>query len=215
MIHIEIQGQYIANLPEKIFQYYYRIFDGHGVPIASFVILADDNPNWKPDHLKYSLWGCDVSFRFPAIKLMDFDVEQLRASDNPFAVIILAHLEAMKTKGDAEGRKFEKLRLIKSLYDRWGGDEVRKLVRLIDWHMKLPKDYDRKLRHELEAFEKEKQMPFVTSFEQLAKEEGEAIGEARGERVVKRVVRRAVGRRVFVMESHSDLSLNLGRRVQL
>lgn len=181
LIHIEIQAQYIANLPKKIFQYYYRAIDLHDVPIASFVILADKNPRWKPQRLMYKLWGCELNFRFPVIKLTDLNLDQLQASTNPFAVIVLAHLEAMKTKRSPDKRKARKLGLIKSLYDRFGRDDVRKLARLIDWHMKLPKEHEQKLRFEIEQFEQEKKMPFITSFERLAKEEGQEIGEAIGE----------------------------------
>jgi hypothetical protein len=183
LIHIEVQGQYDVDFPSRMFEYHYRIRDVYRRPVASFAVLADDNPNWKPDRLVYSLWGCSVDFRFPIIKLTDLakDAANLEQSGNPFAVIILAHLESMQTAGKPEQRRVGKIRLIKSLYDRWGRDDVRKLVRLIDWLVKLPRNLELRIREEVESFEKEKQMPFVTSFERLAKEEGEAIGEARGE----------------------------------
>jgi hypothetical protein len=183
LIHLEVQAQYEVGFPGRMFEYHYRIFDSYRQPVASFAVLADDNPNWKPDRLTYNLWGCCLDFRFPIVKLTDLakDSVTLEQSDNPFAVIILAHLESMKSRGDAEQRRIGKIRLIKSLYDRWGRDDVRRLVRLIDWLIRLPRTLELKVREEVEAFEQEKQMPYVTSFERLAKEEGEAIGEARGE----------------------------------
>ncbi len=87
----------------------------------------------------------------------------------------------MRTAKYPDVRRIEKIRLIKSLYSRWGAEEVRKLVRLIDWFIKLPKNLELRVREEIHVFEQEKQMPYVTSFEQLAMEEGEARGEARGE----------------------------------
>ena len=116
------------------------------------------------------------------IKLTDFvgDMPRLEQSDNPFAVVILAHLKTMQTSGDPERRRVGKIGLIKGLYDRWGRDDVRKLARLIDWLVKLPKELELQVRDEIDAYEQEKQMPYITSFERLAMEEGEARGEARG-----------------------------------
>ena len=54
------------------------------------------------------------------------------------------------------------------------------LLRLVDWMMTLPKPYELLFRQEHEQWEKEKQMPYVTSFERLAREEGEAKGRAEG-----------------------------------
>jgi hypothetical protein len=181
-IHIEIQAQPVAGFPRRVFEYHYRISDRYRRPVANFVVLADDNPNWKPDRLTYNLWGCSVDFSYPIIKLSEFakDLPRLEQSNNPFAVIILAHLKAMQTADDPESRRIGKIGLIKSLYSRWARDDVRKLVRLIDWLVKLPKELELKVRDEIYTFEQEKQMPHLTSFEIFAMEEGEAKGEVRG-----------------------------------
>src|SRR5579871_1584406 len=88
LIHIEVQAQYDADFPWRIYQYNYRILDRYGKPVASFAVLADDNPNWKPDRFTSNLWGCKIDFQYPVIKLTDFDTAKLEQSDNPFAIII-------------------------------------------------------------------------------------------------------------------------------
>ena len=141
LIHVEIQAQYVADFPERIFEYHYGIRDRYRRPVASFAVLADDNP---------------------------------------FAVIILAHLHAMNTKGDPDERRVEKVRLIKSSYERWDRDEIQRLMRLIDWLVNLPKALELQVRGEIDAYEKEKHMPYIPTYERRAAEEGEARGKAIG-----------------------------------
>jgi predicted transposase/invertase (TIGR01784 family) len=44
--------------------------------------------------------------------------------------------------------------------------------------MELPQDLKQAFRTELEQYEQERQMPYITSIEQLAKAEGKAEGKA-------------------------------------
>jgi hypothetical protein len=117
------------------------------------------------------------------VKLLDFaaDEDRLESSNNPFAVVILAHLKAQQTVGDHADRRSAKLRLIRGLYNRgWSREDVWELVRLIDWVLRLPKPMEVAFREELAAIEQEKRVPYVTSFKRPATEEGEPLGEIRG-----------------------------------
>ncbi len=70
--------------------------------------------------------------------------------------------------------------MIKRLYERWSREEIHKLMRLIDWMMQLPKDLELKVREEIQAFEQEKQMSYVPTYERAARAEGLAQGKAEG-----------------------------------
>ena len=180
LLHIEIQAQRDPQFPERMVEYYFKIKDIFRVPVASFAIFADDNPTWKPDRVTETTLGTTMDFRYAALKLTDMDEQVLEASENPFAVIILAHLKAMKTSHDPERRRLEKFRLIKRLYEKWGRDEVRKLMRIIDWLMQLPKDLDGKFQEDVNKLEQEKQMSYVPTYERVARAEGLAEGLAKG-----------------------------------
>jgi len=183
LIHIEVQAQPVPDFPERLHDYNQRIKDFYGRLVVTFAVLADDEPGWRPGPYVYDLWGCGGEFHYPTVKLLDFAdrVEELEKSDNPFAVVFLAHLKARETAGDTARRRQWKVRLLKGLYRRgWAREDVRKLLTAIDWFLTLPRDDDRLVREEIEADEKEKQMPYITSFEQMAMEEGEARGEAKG-----------------------------------
>jgi len=86
-------------------------------------------------------WGCEMQFRFPVIKLLDFrkDPDRLQtAKGNPFAVVVEAHLLAMATRRDADTRLESKFQLIKRLYmEGYSKQEIVDLFRFIDWIMHL------------------------------------------------------------------------------
>ncbi|MCA9221589.1 MAG: hypothetical protein KDA71_14760, partial [Planctomycetales bacterium] len=74
-----------------------------------------------------------------------------------------------------------KMELVRALYSRGlSADEVRQMFRLIDWMMDLPAAAQIRFRDELEQLEKEKNMPYVTSIERLAREEGVELGLKQG-----------------------------------
>ena len=58
--------------------------------------------------------------------------------------------------------------------------EIREIFRLIDCMMHLRPDLDRRFKSELVAYEKELKMPYITSVERLAKEEGLEEGLEKG-----------------------------------
>src|SRR5207249_4854516 len=58
--------------------------------------------------------------------------------------------------------------------------DVRQLLRLIDWLMVLPAELQGQFRGEIYRFEEERRMPYLSSFERLAMEEGLEKGKIEG-----------------------------------
>ncbi len=73
MIHIEIQSQYEENFPQRMYIYNYRAFDLYQKPVISLAILGDERVNWRPDSYNYTIAGCEVSLKFPTVKLLDYE----------------------------------------------------------------------------------------------------------------------------------------------
>lgn len=184
LIHVEVQSQPEAGFERRMFTYHVRIYDHHdGRPVVSLAVLGDDQPAWRPGRFGYNLWGCSVEFRFPTVKLLDLagDVERLENDPNPFAAVVLAHLEALRTRRDDDARAVSKRRVAVSLYRRgWDAAKVRRVFRFIDWLMRLPAELDTKFWRAMQAFEQEQQMPFVTIAERYGREVGEAEGRLKG-----------------------------------
>ena len=174
LIHVEIQSQASSDFAERMYVYNYRIFDMYRRSVVSLAVLADDQDSWRPDRYQNELWGCRVEFLFPAVKLLDYQGRsESLADNNPFAVIVAAHLTTQQTNQDISGRYQGKLRIAKSLYQRgYSRQDILELFRLIDWMMTLPESIESEFKQEIRNFEEDLQMPYVTSIERLARIEG-------------------------------------------
>ena len=93
-IHVEVQGRMQSEFEERIFVYNYRLYDRYHRPIASLVVLADENSQWKPTSFGFEVLGCKHTLEFPVAKLTDYrdKVEELLSSGNVFAMITAAHI---------------------------------------------------------------------------------------------------------------------------
>ena len=92
-----------------------------------------------------------------------------------------AQIAALRTASDPESRYNSKTELVRNLYSAgYNQDEIREIFRLIDWMMHLRPDLDRRFKSEFVAYEKELKMPYITSVERLAKEEGLEEGLEKG-----------------------------------
>jgi len=183
LVHLEVQSQRDADFTRRMFVYFYRIRDKYNQNVVSLAVLGDGEANWCPDRYQESNFGCVLDFKFPTIKLLDFvdHIEEMQRATNPFAFVILAHLMAMQTARDPVDRCQWKLRLLRPLYERgFSAEDVRKLFRVLDWMMRLPEDLEIEFRHRLEQYEQEKSMPYITSIERMAKQEGREEGLGHG-----------------------------------
>lgn len=99
LIHIEVQAQHDASLARRVLDYNYRIFQQYKQPVASLVLLADAAPNWRPNAFHNQLLGTTMGISFANAKLPDYAArsEELEGSDNPFALVTLAHLRTRST----------------------------------------------------------------------------------------------------------------------
>ena len=183
LIHIEIQGQPEAEFTERIYIYNYRIYDKYRRPVISLALLTDENRQWRPSHFGYEKFGCRISFDFPVIKLLDYQQRQdeLANHENPFAVVVVAHLQTLATRKIPSARYVAKLSLVKALYRRgFSRQEIIELFHFIDWIMILPQEMSEQFKTDLIRFEEEARMPYVTSIERLALQEGHHKGRQEG-----------------------------------
>lgn len=178
LIHVEIQSQASSDFAERMYVYNYRIFDMYRRSVVSLAVLADDQDSWRPDRYHNELWGCRVDFLFRSVKLLDYQGRSESSADkNPFAVIVAAHLTTQQTNQDPSSRYQGKLRIAKSLYQRgYSRQDILELFRLIDWMMTLPESIESEFKQEIRNFEEDLQMPYVTSVERLARQEGISEG---------------------------------------
>ena len=183
LAHVEVQGQERSNFAKRMFVYNYRIFDRYDRPVASLAVLSDERTGWRPDHFGYELWGCKVGISFPVAKVVDYADrwDELEASDNPFAIVVMAHLKTRDTHNDEEGRKRWKLYLVRRLYERgYRREDVINLFHFIDWLMRLPEEMEESFWAEIHQYEEGKKMEYITSVERIGIKKGMQQGMQQG-----------------------------------
>ncbi|MGV3773089.1 MAG: cytosolic protein [Verrucomicrobiales bacterium] len=191
-LHLEVQHRKDPELEERIFRYHFRLVEKYGPEVASLVILADQDDAWRPSEYSHETLECRVRFEFPTCKLKDLaaDLEKLLNSPLPAAVVILADWVAQHTRHDSKERYRWKIRLVRNLYEKGlpRADVVR-IFTLADWLLPLPREQNKEFRREVIELEIEKRMPYITSIQQLGREEGRQEGwqEGRVEGEVRRL----------------------------
>ncbi len=186
-IHVEVQPQLQREFPERMWIYHYRVVDKFGPNVISLAVLADAEPNWRPNVYHTEMAGCIRHFEFPIFKLLDFadPIGVFEQTGNPFALVIAAHQAALATRGKPELRYEERFRLLRLLRRRGlSKDEVGHLTRLLTWLTRLPREM------ELRFVEQWNKLPgnervmtiddLTTPWEEFAMEKGLAKGLEEG-----------------------------------
>ena len=182
IIHVEVQGQANADFPERMFVYHYRILDRYQKKAVSLGVLSDPEPGFRPHQFISECFGCRIDFTFPIAKVLDYGKNwaELEQSNNPFAVVVMAHLKAQEIRDGLE-RKEWKLRLIRMLYERgFKRKDILELFRFIDWLLILPPELETEFFLDLQKIEEENKMEFITSVERIGIEKGVIIGVEKG-----------------------------------
>ena len=182
LVHVEVQGENTADFAQRMFVYNYRSYDLYGRPVISLAVLGEP---YQTAHGKfgYGRWGSLMRLRFPVVSLNAYRPRwaELEASANPFAVVTQAHLRARETAGLDEARYRVKRELIRSLYRRgYQRPAILDLLRFVDWVLALPEGLENQLWAEVQQFEEEKHMRYVSSLEQIAIRKGIEKGIEKG-----------------------------------
>jgi hypothetical protein len=200
-LHVEVQCQKEDVFPDRVFTYFARIRDKFKKKVVSLVVLGDDNKTWKPQSLEEELGGCRLHFDFPTVNLLEYKdrKEELEASTNPFAYVVLAHLAALSTKRNNTNRRKKKFALTKRLYEK-GLDrqDIINLYRFADWVMTLPPELEAGFQQDLLDLERGLNVTYITSIERSGIEKGRI--QERREIILKFLGQKLVGLPVSLKE---------------
>ena len=175
LLHIEIQGRSSDEFLARMFRYYYRLQDRYPEKsIASFAVLTDSTGSGTFQLYRKQCFGCEASLKFPVVHLQNWRQPELwrmlEASDNVFALVVMAQLQAHSLK-EGRARKAAKIELVRSMNRRgYSRGQILELFRLIDWLLKLPPEIECEFELEIDRIEKENAMVYVTSVERIRRE---------------------------------------------
>lgn len=183
LIHLEVEGGRRQDFPERIYVYRYKIFDVHKKDIATLAILIDGDQNWRPNVYETTFWGTHMRLEYPILKILDFKERktELEQSKNPFAFVILAQLAAIETAGTGEARLVSKFELTKTLYSHGMPKTVIvDMLRFLTEVMVLDPELTLKYHHQVQKFERELKVSYMTYVEKQWLQQGIEQGIERG-----------------------------------
>ncbi|TFW16471.1 DUF4351 domain-containing protein [Duganella callida] len=183
LVHVEVQAQHDAMLAERVLDYNYRIFKEHRQQVASLVLLADEDPSWRPHAFHNDVLGTVMGISFVTAKLIDYatNTDVLQTSANPFAWITLAHLRTQQARHDQDQLYAAKWQLTKLLYRHgWRKARIITLFKVINWMMALPESHQQRYWRAVLKLEKELKMECVTPLEQSFIDKGWKRGLKQG-----------------------------------
>jgi len=189
LVHIEVQGSTDKTFGYRMFQYFYRIYDKYQKPIAAFVILTDTNKNFKPQYFEQTYLGTTLRYDFNTYKILEQDQDVLSESQNPFAMVILTALVALKKgKISEEELLSQKISLLKRLITKgFSRKKIEALMGFLKLYVRFGKsENDVKFDQAIEqTLNKPKETMGIVEFV-LERERriGEQKGIAKGEKKV-------------------------------
>jgi len=183
LAHIEVQTQRDSALPRRLLDYHYHIERRHRCRVITFVVLGDLSPSWRPGHFSSDVPPLGMSLGYLSLKLIDLEVklESPRFRGNPVAMVVRAHLAALRTRHDLEARYTQRVALVRRLYEEgFSQKDVVFIHGLIDRLMILPRPLMIRFRQELFTIEKDKNMPYVDTLTRMSLQEGRQKGRKEG-----------------------------------
>jgi hypothetical protein len=127
LCHIEVQSRKgKGDLAARMFEYFYKIYDKYKIPVTAIAILADENKNYHPSIYYQEFMGTELTYKFNSYKILKQEENLLRINANPFSVVVLTTLMAIKHSNSTD----EQLKTIKhDLYDEMMKRKMEKPVR--------------------------------------------------------------------------------------
>ncbi len=119
LVHVEVQGYTDKEFAKRMFTYFYRILDHYDKAVTCITIFTDSNKNFAPSTYSYNFLGTEALFKYNTYKIIGQDEDELRKSDNPFALVILTALLALKRGEVTEETLLGfKMGLVKTLFQK-------------------------------------------------------------------------------------------------
>jgi hypothetical protein len=178
LLHIEVQSTKQDDFSKRMFVYRYRLRDVYSQPIASLAVLIDNDPNWRPCTYNEHIWDSEINMKFPIIKIIDYNekIQELEQSTNPFAIIVLAQLSALK-KQDNELKLSNKIQITRKLGTLGlHKEDIFYLFKFIDWIIMLPEPYEEQY---MRAVTKNEEFNFTSPAEKIWLKQGEIKGKTK------------------------------------
>ena len=198
LVHLEVQGQTKAKhrplFGERMFRYFNLIFARDPLPLAAIAIFTGGDGHLLPTRHLYHFMNTRLRYQCNVINIDNYSEEELGASENPFAWVLLTAKQALLRGRNREQRLLEKKWFVfQKLYENGLFDNRKLQAILVFMEHYLPfkdQEINRKFRERVYQLTGKKNTMDI--FEQVAqmkieeaREEGLKEGLQEGEKGAK------------------------------
>ena len=186
LIHIEVQGYRQKIFPERMFRYFYRIWDKYNNDVMSLAIYLDKKGPANSQMYKYRVGDTCLDFNFKRYYIGDQREEELYRSTNPFALVILTALTGLK-RGLKDEQLLElKYNLVKRLMQiKLTREKIHRLLGFINSYLNFEDNQmDIKFAERIEPVTtiKNTSMGILETLAEEAKRQGKILGIKEGKK---------------------------------
>ncbi|MDR6784533.1 hypothetical protein [Pedobacter africanus] len=98
-VHVEVQNQRgKADFSSRMIRYWYLMKEKYNVSITALAIITGSNKKFRPKPYVDAFLGTKLTYEYNVYSILDQQEAVLQANPNPFAVVILAALSAIRKK---------------------------------------------------------------------------------------------------------------------
>jgi hypothetical protein len=113
---IEQQHNPKKELPERVFESWYRAKDEHRIPVTCFVVYTGQVRPIDSFHCEYV--GTSMDFKFNVYSVVKANAEELKRDDRNFAIPVLASKRMLEADGDPLKRGEYSLEILEMIKER-------------------------------------------------------------------------------------------------
>ncbi len=144
LVHIEVQGETDGRpaFAERMFRYFYRIFDRYRKPVTAIAIYTGPDGKRMPDRFTYEFLNTRLVYQYNTLCVVDYNDEDLATNVNPFALVMLAAKKALASGKDVDGKLLEgKLFVFRKLYERgiFGKRKMEAILKFLNNYVRFEK----------------------------------------------------------------------------
>ncbi|MFD1928818.1 Rpn family recombination-promoting nuclease/putative transposase [Sporosarcina siberiensis] len=193
LVHIEVQSTNETEFPERMFQYFYRIYDRYQEKIIAIAVHTSPAKSNALEHFEYDYFGTTLHYSYTNYRTEDYPDEELERSDKLFSKIVLAAKGLHQTKDKEHQRYLFKSKLMRAIVRNkdYSRTAVQAVFHFIDYLLQLSEEYTKQLSEEIrpmireetelmELYNKENAPPTIMNAFDLEFEKGLEKGVEKG-----------------------------------
>ena len=186
LVHVEVQGSYDKTFTERMFRYFYRVYDKYDQAILPVAIFTGRGGKRMGNRFHLQDDGMELTYEFNALDIKDFTDAELSASDNPFAGALLA-AQGLSISGlSRDGRLLKaKMDLARHLYGKgFDRKKMEGILSFIDNYVLFDKpEYSHIFKEQLDVLTgKPNTMDIIEQVAEIRAEEARKAAEQAGDK---------------------------------